>query len=82
MARLWIEYAKADARWGGADLSIISIELLTVGLAGPIALFICYAVAKTVKAETPVVKARYQTWLWFMSIVLATGELCKPRFFL
>ena len=29
-AMLWQEYAKADARWGGADLGVISLELLTV----------------------------------------------------
>jgi len=29
-AKLWQEYAKADKRWGGADLTVISLELLTV----------------------------------------------------
>ncbi|KAF3020971.1 hypothetical protein G7054_g1847 [Neopestalotiopsis clavispora] len=45
-AQLWMVYAKADKRWAGADLSIISLELLTVFLAGPLACLICYGIAK------------------------------------
>ncbi|KKY23279.1 putative emopamil-binding protein [Diplodia seriata] len=41
-SRLWQEYAKADRRWGGADLTVISIELLTVFVAGPMALWWVY----------------------------------------
>src|ERR1700761_4099508 len=29
MARLWQEYAKADRRWGGADLTVISLEIVS-----------------------------------------------------
>lgn len=75
MARLWQEYAKADRRWGGADLTVMSIELLTVGLAGPAALYVCYLISKAVKAATPAVQAKYQSRLWFVAVVLATGEL-------
>ncbi|KAK7750200.1 hypothetical protein SLS62_007829 [Diatrype stigma] len=52
-ARLWMVYAKADRRWAGADLwnsrltfSVISLELLTVFVAGPLACLICYGIAK------------------------------------
>ncbi|EOD50273.1 putative ebp domain protein [Neofusicoccum parvum UCRNP2] len=38
-SRLWQEYAKADARWGGADLTVVSLELLTVFVGGPLALW-------------------------------------------
>lgn len=75
MARLWQEYAKADRRWGGADLTVMSIELLTVGLAGPAAVYVCYLIAKTIKATTPQLKAKFHTRLWFVAIILATGEL-------
>ncbi|KAI0166990.1 Emopamil-binding protein [Hypoxylon sp. FL1284] len=45
-ARLWMVYAKADRRWAGADLSVISLELLTVFVAGPLACCICYGLAR------------------------------------
>ncbi|KAK1055878.1 hypothetical protein LTR33_014028 [Friedmanniomyces endolithicus] len=60
---LWREYAKADHRWAGTDLTVISLELLTVFLGAPIALWICYCL----RAQ------RADTWFWM--VVLATGEL-------
>ena len=75
MARLWQEYAKADRRWGGADLTVISLEILTVGLAGPTAVYVCYLIAKATKAQSPSVKARCQSRLWFVATALATAEL-------
>ncbi|KAI2641724.1 Emopamil-binding protein [Hypomontagnella submonticulosa] len=45
-AQLWMVYAKADRRWAGADLAVISLELLTVFVAGPLACMICYGIAK------------------------------------
>ncbi|TKA65214.1 hypothetical protein B0A49_06553 [Cryomyces minteri] len=41
-SRLWQEYARADRRWGGVDLTVVSLELLTVCVAGPMALWICF----------------------------------------
>jgi hypothetical protein len=35
-AKLWQEYAKADKRWGGVDLTVVSLELLTVFIGGPL----------------------------------------------
>ena len=64
-AKLWQEYAKADKRWGGADLTVISLELLTVFGAGPLALWICELVRRRDNAGR----------LWFWASVLATGEL-------
>lgn len=60
---LWREYAKADKRWGGSDLTVISLELLTVFIGGPLAAWICNCLRKQ----------RADTWFWM--IVLATGEL-------
>jgi hypothetical protein len=75
MARLWQEYAKADHRWGEADLSVISLEVLTVGLAGPAALYICYLISKIASAPSGKQKSNLQARMWFLAIMLATGEL-------
>ena len=75
MARLWQEYAKADRRWGGADLNIMSLELLTVFGAGPLATYICYQIYKLVNASNPVGTNIIMPRLWFTALVLATGEL-------
>ena len=64
-AKLWQEYAKADKRWGGADLTVISLELLTVFGAGPLAAYICELVRRRDSGGR----------LWFCASVLATGEL-------
>lgn len=61
---LWREYAKADARWGGTDLTVISLELLTVFGGGPLAVWICSCLAKSQWGRA-----------WFWMCVLATAEL-------
>ncbi len=38
-SKLWREYAKADKRWGGTDLTVVSLEILTVFVGGPLALW-------------------------------------------
>jgi hypothetical protein len=63
MANLWKEYAKADRRWEEADIGVISLELLTVLLGGPCAVYIAYLVSK----------GKVQSWYWIA--VLATAEL-------
>ena len=65
-ARLWQEYAKADRRWGGADVTVISLELLTVFGAGPLAVWICELLRRGKGDEGR---------LWFCASVLATGEI-------
>lgn len=62
-AQLWMVYARADKRWAGADLGVISLELLTVFFDGPLAVYICYCIAK----KDP----KASIWM----IVLATCEL-------
>ena len=63
-SHLWMEYAKADRRWAGTDLTVVSLELLTVFVGGPLACYICACLAK-------------ERWgvAWFWMCVLATGEL-------
>ena len=40
------EYVAADARWGTADPTVVSLELLTVLGAGPMAAFIVYQIVR------------------------------------
>ncbi|KAJ5513669.1 hypothetical protein N7463_003221 [Penicillium fimorum] len=75
-SRLWQEYAKADRRWAVADLTVISLELLTVFLGGPAAIYICYLLCRSSNEKISAksrggVKAR----LWLVSTMLATAEL-------
>jgi len=63
LALLWQEYGKADARWGTADPTVISLEILTVFLAAPMCLYI----ANKIVSRDP---ARHY-WI----VVLCTGEL-------
>ena len=63
-ARLWQEYAKADRRWGGSDLTITSLELLTVFVMGPLALYVCHLLRNQEYSKA-----------WFWMVVIATGEL-------
>lgn len=63
-ARLWQEYAKADKRWGGSDLTIISVELLTVLVMTPLASYVCH-----------LLRTYQQKKAWFWMAVIATGEL-------
>lgn len=65
LTNLWQEYAKADKRWGGADLTVISVELLTVLGAAPLALYICELLRRRDAGGK----------LWFWTSILATAEL-------
>jgi len=63
-ARLWQEYAKADQRWGGSDLSIASLELITVLVMAPLALYVCH-----------LLRRQQYTKASFWMVVVAVGEL-------
>lgn len=63
-AQVWQEYAKADRRWGGSDLGVISLELLTVFLMGPLAFYVFTLLAR----------AKYKQ-AWFWACIIATSEL-------
>ncbi|MCJ1355870.1 MAG: hypothetical protein MMC33_005862 [Icmadophila ericetorum] len=73
-AKLWQEYAKADRRWGGADLNIISLELLTVFGAGPLAVYVTEKIRQGAGAEGGKGGIK-SAKMWFWGSVLATGEL-------
>ena len=71
-ARLWQEYAKADRRWGAADPTVISIELLTVLGDGPLALYVSDLIRRGAgSARGGALSGRL--WLW--GSVLAVAEL-------
>lgn len=60
------EYAAADFRWGTADPTVVSLEILTVLGAGPM----CFYILKQLVNDDP---ARHY-WI----IVLSTAELYGP----
>ncbi|KZT12078.1 Emopamil-binding protein [Laetiporus sulphureus 93-53] len=62
-AELWKEYARADARWGFSDPTVVSLEILTVLGAGPM----CCYILKQLAQDDP---ARHY-WI----VVLSTAEL-------
>jgi hypothetical protein len=75
-ARLWQEYAKADHRWAVADTTVISLEILTVGLAGPAAAYICYLLYQVANPKaTASARGAAKGKLWFVAPALATAEL-------
>ncbi|PGH09056.1 hypothetical protein AJ79_05785 [Helicocarpus griseus UAMH5409] len=80
-ARLWQEYGKADSRWLGADLGVVSLELLTVLLGGPASAYICYLAYKSSSSATSsssdaaTKAAGYRFKMWFVAIGLAVAEL-------
>jgi EXPERA (EXPanded EBP superfamily) len=73
--RMWQEYAKADRRWGSADLNVISIELLTCFVAAPAEMFVCYQIAKFTNASSETNKAAIKARIWFAAVAIATAEL-------
>ena len=73
LSRLWQEYAKADRRWAGTDLTVVTLEVLTVAVAGPLALWICWLLRRDER------KAVLRKTFWM--VVLATAELYGGEFF-
>ncbi|KAK4127813.1 Emopamil-binding protein [Parathielavia appendiculata] len=45
-AVLWMVYARADWRWSGVDLTVLSLEILTVVFGGCMACLVCYDIAR------------------------------------
>ncbi|KAF8527470.1 Emopamil-binding protein [Hysterangium stoloniferum] len=62
-AELWMEYARADSKWAVADPTVVSLELLTVLGAGPMAVYIAYLLVKNDPAR--------HYWI----VVISTAEL-------
>ncbi|KAJ5613284.1 hypothetical protein N7510_006478 [Penicillium lagena] len=75
-ARMWQEYAKADRRWAGADLTVVSLELLTVFLGGPAALYTCYLLYRSSNPSISApARGAAKGSLWLVASALATAEL-------
>ena len=62
-----MDYAKADSRYSGVDLTTLSLEIITVFLAGPLAIY----VAECLRRDGD----RIHAGTWFWATVLASGEL-------
>ncbi|KAF2836860.1 Emopamil-binding protein, partial [Patellaria atrata CBS 101060] len=82
LSRLWQEYALADRRWGGVDLGVVSLELLTVFVGAPLAAYVCVLLARGEGEEGMVrgkgdmgLKRVFGGRVAFWMAVLATGEL-------
>lgn len=67
LSKLWQEYAKADKRWGGVELGVVCLEILTVFVGTPLALWCAYLLTKEER------KGVLKRWFWMM--VLAVAEL-------
>lgn len=65
-ASVWREYSNADARWGVADPCIVSVEMLTVVLAGPLALYTAWLVLSA--------NEKYHIYLCFLCICELYGD--------
>jgi len=63
LAEMWKEYARADFRWGFSDETVVSLELLTVFVVGPLC---CYILRQLIKDDP----ARH-----FWIVILSTAEL-------
>jgi len=68
-AKLWMVYARADKRWAGVDLGVVSLELLTVFLDTALAIAVCWGLVR----RNPMANV----WM----IVLATCELYGGAWF-
>ncbi len=67
-APLWMNYAQADSRYSGVDLTTLSLEIITVFLAGPLALYVAECIRRGDKE-------RISGGTWFWATVLASGEV-------
>ena len=79
---MWQEYGKADARWVGADLGVVALEILTVFGGTPVAAIICYLAYKASsymagpsKGNNGALAAKYAGRMWTLAIGLAVAEL-------
>ncbi|KAL9582019.1 MAG: hypothetical protein Q9203_005666, partial [Teloschistes exilis] len=76
IASIWQEAAKADARYAEIDLTTLSLEIVTVAIAGPLALYVAEKMRRDVQAKK-LGKRRgsFTVGTRFWAVVLASGEL-------
>lgn len=65
LAYMWREYGRADARWAQYDPTVLSLELLTVFVAGPLALACAYGIWYR------------RPWRHLACVVISVMELCE-----
>ncbi|GAA5844264.1 hypothetical protein JCM5353_001881 [Sporobolomyces roseus] len=62
-ALLWQEYARADTRWGTSDPTVVSIEIITVLMCGPL----CVVLMDMMRKQN-------EAWRYWI-VVLSTAEI-------
>ncbi|KAL9608753.1 MAG: hypothetical protein Q9167_006425 [Letrouitia subvulpina] len=72
LASIWQEVARADARYAGIDLTTLSLEIITVALAGPMAIYVAEKVRRDVQGQK---RRKLSANTCFWAAVLASGEL-------
>ncbi|KAI3613883.1 hypothetical protein CBS9595_004060 [Malassezia furfur] len=70
-ASVWQEYSYADRRWAVADAGIVSVELLTVVLTGPLAAYTAWLVLRR--------DAGYHVWLVLLCGAELYGDYVRAR---
>lgn len=70
VAKIWQEYARADSRYAGIDIMTLSLEIITVFLAGPLSLYVAESIRMDIGKE-----GRLAGRTWFCAGILAVSEL-------
>jgi len=74
MAKLWQVYAESDLRWSVGEPNIVAMEIVTAFVAGPLAAYIVYLIAKDeCTPQHPATHNPNKKWLYI--VLLATMEL-------
>lgn len=58
-ARMWMDYAKADWRWAGTDLSVISVESFMLFVVGPMGIW----VAEKIRRNGGIISKKAAFWM-------------------
>ena len=78
MGGVWRQYGRADARWQVRDPNIISLELLTVFLMGPLCLYLFYLIYKIGNIRSEKINTNVNVlvgWRHVIQIIVCVSEL-------
>lgn len=76
-SEIWIEYGKADKRWAEYDPTVLSLELLTVYIMGPLALLGLYGVSRQRATAGTCCWTTTTTFRGFIPLALTSMLLCR-----
>lgn len=75
MGSVWRQYARADKRWEIRDPTVISLEIITVFIMGPLALYIFYLIFQ-IKNEKDLIKKNNLIGLrHILQMIICVSEL-------